>query len=449
MPLGNAGEGEAARGIRPHPRSQETCPDHRSAFCGEQKTLLPLPAFACRARGGIVHGVWIRLQSFSFPFLSQNTDRLGVRAASARSDRSHRSGPGSRHGVGRRSRRVRRSRGRRDCRSAGGRSRHLASDHRGRWRVHARHSIQNAVRAQDPSDRIRRRRERAGWSVERRVARCDTGCWNDVRHAGRDRITRSGEPDGGDAVALGDGPRRHPGPWLDRTVRRPAVRPRYERRGNRSRRWRADVALRPGGRLRLQRRPDRWRAGQPRWRPLRFQSRRRRRDRARGGPAWSSVLPVGRGRHDVGRADRHEAREPDGRTGSVRIVRGWIVRHLSRQRGRLWRSRRQDRLPRGRHRPQDGWRVLGHPAGRRSVQADGIRQRRRRRDRLVGLGSCGAALQRWRWQDSRTDHIWRERYGHGLPDARPDCVRYCLSHTRVPLHRQRKRQLLPLSRPFR
>ena len=81
--------------------------------------------------------------------------------------------------------------------------------------------------------------------------------------------------------------------------------------------------------------------------------------------------------------------------------------------------------------------------------ADGIRQRRRRRDRLVGLGSCGPALQRWRWQDSRTDHLWRERYGHGLPDARPDCVRYGLSHTRVPLHRQRKRQLFPLSRPFR
>ena len=81
--------------------------------------------------------------------------------------------------------------------------------------------------------------------------------------------------------------------------------------------------------------------------------------------------------------------------------------------------------------------------------ADGIRQRCRRRDRLVGLGSCGPALQRWRWQDRRTDHIWRERYGHGLPDARPDGVRYCLSHTRVPLHGQRKRQLLPLSRPFR
>jgi hypothetical protein len=78
-------------------------------------------------------------------------------------------------------------------------------------------------------------------------------------------------------------------------------------------------------------------------------------------------------------------------------------------------------------RPQDGWRVLGHPAGRRSV-----RRRHstagRRRDRLVGLGSCRPALQRWRWQDSRTDHIWRERYGHGLPDARPDCVR-AVSHT--------------------
>ena len=45
----------------------------------------------------------------------------------------------------------------------------------------------------------------------------------------------------------------------------------------------------------------------------------------------------------------------------------------------------------------------------------------------VAIGSSasargGPALQRWRWQDSRTDHIWRERYGHGLPDARPDCV---------------------------
>ena len=384
-------------------------------------------------------------------FLSQSSVRSGIalmllalRCGCTSAEPDHGDGCRSRHLWRRRGRCHGRSAGRRsrDCEGENDRRRRHATRSRSR---HARRS--RSARSASDLPMTSPTFDGASSDLSRDVA-LSIGTVSDT--PGGDRLARSGESNIGHAVAVGRGPSRDPGAWLDRALRRSTLRSGYERRGHRPGRRRSHVSVRQRRRLRLQRRPDRWRARQSRRRPLRLQPGRRRRDRAGGSPAGRPVVAVGRRRDDLGRADHHEAGESDrarpkcpARSKAARSTRFAATRVCTAgpaPRSTIaQRSRVAEPMARS---PISCRRTIGTRRRHLMVASASRSARRHRREADCATATATARLS------ARSTYGARDT-GTAYQTRDLTVVRHRLAHARLAVHWKRECQLLPLSRAIR